>query len=172
MLDVTCTSTRSQTGQASATTSLEVSLRDECYGTVIQPPSAASDMIYLYEEFAMSFTPSLQSLPNCNHISYTLTLIDSNAEEPTSFGFNANGEISALPSSLTNVGQYLFQLEACVTVGSQKICQSPNSLPASQFSITVRNPCLDDEIISSAWNYPMEAMQLGEDSVNLFTAIG
>lgn len=60
LLDITCTSTRSTSeSNSSASTALEVSFRDECYDSVIQPPTTSNDMIYLYSEFAMSFTPSV-----------------------------------------------------------------------------------------------------------------
>lgn len=59
-----------------------------------------------------------------------------------------------------------------MVVGATKICQATNTLPASQFQIEVRDPCLDDSIISSGWDYPMEARQLAQDSVSLITAIG
>jgi hypothetical protein len=56
-------------------------------------------------------------------------------------------------------------------VQGSPVCQYPNSLPDSQFTLTVRDPCEEGTIISSNWEKPLVARQLETDATDLTIAI-
>ena len=51
------------------------------------------------------------------------------------------------------------------------MCQYPNTLPDSQFTLTVRDPCIEGTIVSSDWDKLLTARQLTEDRTDLSIAI-
>ena len=97
--------------------------------------------------------------------------MNTDANKPATFGFNSNGQIVTTPVSRDNAGLYNFQLKACVQVGLISKCQFSNTLPSSQFTIVIVDPCTLDEIIASSWPDVLYARQLEDDSINLAIVI-
>ncbi len=106
--NIWCNSTRSTLPSGKAKVQLEISLRNKCYDTVISAPIVSSSTAYLYSTFVKSFTPSTQSITSCNEITYTLELMNTDANKPALFGFNSDGQIVTTPISRDNSGLYNF----------------------------------------------------------------
>jgi len=75
-IDIVCTSQLSNSANKIATTTVEIKLVDECYSTVISPPTMSGGSISLYETFTSTMTPATSSKSACNPIYYTISLID------------------------------------------------------------------------------------------------
>jgi hypothetical protein len=52
-----------------------------------------------------------------------------------------------------------------------EVCQYPGTLPVSQFTIFVKDPCEEGTIVSSGWSKSLVARQLESDSADLSVII-
>jgi len=159
----------SNVSQHVATTTILITLIDECRFATITPPDVPNMQLYLYQVMSAPFSASSIDMNGCNQIMYELEFISSTATTPTFVGFDQNGNIGAAPGSLDNIGSYNFILHACIMVGEDKFCNAPS--PSSQFTISIEDPCVTGDVMTFGWTEPLQARQLTEDTLNLSTQI-
>lgn len=84
-LDIKATSIVSQ---QVATTTILITLIDECRFATITPPDVPNMQLYLYQVMSASFSASSINMNGCNQIMYELEFISSTATTPTFVGFD------------------------------------------------------------------------------------
>lgn len=170
-LEISCVSERSQSAAGAISATTRVRFADECWETVIRPPEVPDIVTYLHEDLAQSWLTSIQTL-DCGEIYYFLDTLTTDALWPyNGFRFGQDWSIVGFPTNRGNVGTYRLQVDACVEVQGEDVCQGVDSLVDSQFTLEVRDPCEEGTIVTSGFG-ALVARQLEVTVLDLSVAIG